>query len=111
MGERVLPAALRRSVHDPVVTEDSLSQACVLVGVLSGRYSRALACQAIGCTPTQLLEQIASAGLAGDAIVRVAIEKHFQWQGLWAYHVEQAQARPRPVVVSSPDNHAEESRS
>jgi hypothetical protein len=94
-----IPTPLRRAIHDPVVIEDSLQQCCILVGVLTGRYSRAQARQAIGCTDAQLSEQITSAAGAGEMLVRIAVDKHFHWQGLWAYHVEQAQARPRPLAV------------
>lgn len=106
-----LPTPLRRPVHDPVVTEDSLHHACILVGVLAGRYSRHQACQAIGCTNTQLQEQIAVASQAGAMIVEAAIDGKFAWQGLWAYHIQQSEARPRPVVLSSPSDATQEETS
>ena len=93
---------LRRSVHDPVVTEDALQQACILVGMLSGRYTKAQTCQALGVSYAALAESVASAGAAGDALVKVAIEKQFTWGPVWGNHAEAAiyPRRQRPSALA-----------
>jgi hypothetical protein len=70
------------------VTEDALQQACIIVGYLSGRYSKSTTCQALGVSYSALEEGVASAGAAGEALVKVAIEKRFTWAPVWGNHAE-----------------------
>jgi len=84
------------------VTEDALQQACILVGMLSGRYSKQIACQALGVAYHELAEAVASAGQAGDDLVKVAIEKHFTWAPVWGHHAQQSfnSSRQRSSAVA-----------
>jgi hypothetical protein len=94
------------------VTEDALQQACILVGLLSGRYSKQIACQALGVSYSALAESVASAGAAGDALVKVAIEKHFTWAPVWGNHAEAAiyprRQQPSAVAAQQKEVHREQ---